>query len=384
LSLFSNLLDILLQKRGSVNRLSLLTVISFAISISIFLTFVEVSAGPIGENLLDNPGFELGLDLWTTDIGALRSSDPLPHSGLYYLIGGFNNSYSLTTQRVDLLSKGFTVTELDSGLYYVNFGGWQSGWHEQQDSGMIQILFEDSPGSVILQEDLGWFYSNNTWTLKQGSIAIPVDTRYIVFAFHSKRYESNHNDGYLDDAYLKINTVPEPSVTQEVPILTGIWEGVLTATQSNCLDVEYNGDFQGSVTLTIESQDGQNFSGRYTVFFSGVNSGIREEGIVEGTISAEGNIEAAISFQNFFGNLLDTNGKATAQGNLTNDTINLSYNFHDYIDPATGIGDTCSGNGQITVIQNGDTQNPAVPATNTTPISGGGGGGGGCFIRTAR
>ena len=168
-------------------------------------------AASLNVNLLINPGFESGLTGWTTDNhGTLRSSDPLPHSGNYYLMGSDRAQYCSTSQIVDLLSCGFTTSDLDEGALLINYGGWQSGYKDQTDSGKIMITLKNTDNTVLESQDLGWFYSNSTWTLLEGELALNPGTRYIEFKFDSIRYNFTHNDGYLDDAFLKLNPVPIP------------------------------------------------------------------------------------------------------------------------------------------------------------------------------
>lgn len=53
--------------------------------------------------------------------------------------------------------------------------------------------------------DLGWFYSNMTWTLKEGTLSLPPATRQITFGFYARRASGSNNDGYLDDAFLFVS-----------------------------------------------------------------------------------------------------------------------------------------------------------------------------------
>ncbi|MCI5118383.1 MAG: hypothetical protein D3913_10590 [Candidatus Electrothrix sp. LOE1_4_5] len=152
-------------------------------------------------NLLDNPGFESGLDDWITD-NAIWTNDPPPHSGINYL-GGKSAATTNSYQVVDLAAKGFTVENIDSGALTARFGGWQSGFETQEDRGKIEITFSNG-SSDLGSFDLGWFYSNHTWTLKENTVAVPTGTRFVTYHFYSERTEGNHNDGYLDDAFLII------------------------------------------------------------------------------------------------------------------------------------------------------------------------------------
>jgi Ca2+-binding RTX toxin-like protein len=160
----------------------------------------------LGINLLANSGFEQGLDFWTTDHALIRSTDPSPYAGAAYLFGADDGSAtSYTYQTLDLSATGFTVSEIASGSLVVKYGGWQSGWHYQTDSGKIEIIVTDSSSSVLYKADLDWFYSDNTWTLMQGSFALPTAAAQITFGFHAQRYSGWNTDGYLDDAFLVVN-----------------------------------------------------------------------------------------------------------------------------------------------------------------------------------
>lgn len=173
------------------------------------LTCSIVNAAPFDINLLINPGFENNLNGWTTDNATIRTVDPSPHSGISFLFGGNGGrSTSYTYQIVDLMTQGFLPAEIDSGNVNVHYGGWQSGWHTQRDSGKIEIIALDAGKVEISRHDLGWFYSNNTWTLKQGVQLIQANTRYIRFGFYAQRFAGSNNDGYLDDAYLKVTAPP--------------------------------------------------------------------------------------------------------------------------------------------------------------------------------
>jgi len=167
----------------------------------------SLSATPIDTNLLTNPGFELNLSGWSTDYGSIRTSNPLPHGGMNYLMGG-NRTTSYTSQNIDLLAAGFTETQLDSGVLSADYGGWQSGWSTQTDSGKIEIKFKDTGGGVLSTHDLGWFYSNHTWVLHEDSEALPTGTRSITYGFHAIRHQGTNNDAFLDDTFLILT--PEP------------------------------------------------------------------------------------------------------------------------------------------------------------------------------
>jgi len=173
-----------------------------------------VVSSPLETNLLQNPGFELGLFAWTTDHGAIRQAGPSPHGGTNYLMGANDGaSQSYTYQNVDLIAAGFAAEELDSASLAVQFGGYQAGWSTQTDRGRIEIIVTDG-STELARADLGWFYSNYTWFLKEGTIRLPPGARIITYGFYAVRYAGSNNDGYLDDAFLELRSALElPRIT---------------------------------------------------------------------------------------------------------------------------------------------------------------------------
>lgn len=156
-------------------------------------------------NLLKNPGFEERLAYWTTDYATTRAYDPAPHSGSWYLFGSEGlSSTSYTYQTISVLTSGFTPSDVSSSSLMVEYGGWQSGWHYQSDSGKIEAIVKDNKGTELYLENLGWTHSNNTWLPMEGSFNLPSGASTITFGFYAKKYSGWNNDGYLDDAFLRI------------------------------------------------------------------------------------------------------------------------------------------------------------------------------------
>ena len=138
-------------------------------------------------NLLKDGGFEAGLVEWETDHATTRSRDPLPHHGSKYLFGSIDGSRaSYTNQQIDLVGRGFPEDKIDTGALSIDFGGWQAGFEEQRDSGSIEVIMKDSSKAELARKDLGWFYSNHRWVLKEGSAKIVTGTRFIEYGFHAK------------------------------------------------------------------------------------------------------------------------------------------------------------------------------------------------------
>lgn len=181
--------------------------------------WVQSVAGEIAEtNLLHNSGFESGIAEWTTDNGVIRNHDPAPHTGSYYLFGANNGSdTSYTYQIIGLIDAGFTPTELDSTPLEVHFGGYQSGWDTQHDSGKIEIIVTDGTNELT-RADSGWFYSNHTWILREGTIDLPTGARFITFGFHADKKDGSDTDAFLDDAFLEIKQTLMPTSIIEVTL----------------------------------------------------------------------------------------------------------------------------------------------------------------------
>ena len=189
------------------------------------LTFVALSVGVISAhatvaNLLENPGFESGLDAWQhTARASIRLADPAPYEGSKYVFGDSTASFSVW-QDVDLLAAGYTATQIDDGLLAATFGGFQSGWHTQHDYGQISLSFLDGQLQELGSTALPTFFSNNTWVEQTGSAMLLEGTRTLRYKFVGTRVAGSNNDGYLDAAYLTVSAVPEPE--SAAMLLTGL------------------------------------------------------------------------------------------------------------------------------------------------------------------
>ena len=195
------------------------------VSVSVFLVAVLLLGSSVisygltfGDNLLVNGGFENGLGGWTSDYGYQRSANPSAHGGNSYL--GNKSDKSLTYQVVDLINLGFYAYDLDASSISVLLGGWQAGYQNQTDRGMIEYYFYSSYTDEENYEDvysgsLGWVSTDSTWEDKFLTMILPANTRFIGFNFVSVRGEGTNNDGYLDDAYIVLSRAatpaPEPS-----------------------------------------------------------------------------------------------------------------------------------------------------------------------------
>jgi hypothetical protein len=95
-------------------------------------TFFETFQSQYSENLLFNPGAELGTNGWTVSEGYMESLPAYecdgiePYAGYYYfIVGALCNtvSYSESCQSIDLSDYRDCIEE---GLAYVQYSGWSS------------------------------------------------------------------------------------------------------------------------------------------------------------------------------------------------------------------------------------------------------------------
>jgi len=171
----------------------------------------------VNANLISNPGFESDFDNWTRTVGAeIRIWDPVAFEGNQYLYGQNTNAFSVW-QDIDLFSHGYTAQQVNSGEYSVAFGGMQSGWGTQEDSGTISIHLFNEEMTELGSSSLGAFFSNHTWVSRMGTTDLLTDTRYIQYRFEGVRVEGSNTDAFLDAAYLDVQAVTA------VPVPGAIW-----------------------------------------------------------------------------------------------------------------------------------------------------------------
>lgn len=162
-------------------------------------------------NVLQNPGFESGLDAWQTSAGsAVYTSDPsMPRSGLASVRGVEPNSGSLGRLFQDLTSllvvgeqytiSGWIKTQdvaggggASFGLHYVN-----ANWATPAD-GHVKLL-----GLVTGSRD--WtFFQSSSFTLP----AMPPSSSSLCFALD---FSASSGTAWFDDLDLSGPVVPEPA-----------------------------------------------------------------------------------------------------------------------------------------------------------------------------
>ena len=174
-------------------------------------------------NLISNPGFEIGnggdtlISGWqSSGNAAIRNIDPSPYEGNNYIYGWKTPQFAIW-QDIDLLGSGFSSSAIDTGNLDIVFGGWQSGW-SNNDEGQISIYLFDASMTGIGVTSLLAFTSDHLWIEQSGTTDLLSGTRYIRYQFTGTRIGETtnsvppktniNNDAYLDAAYLQIVPVP--------------------------------------------------------------------------------------------------------------------------------------------------------------------------------
>ena len=150
------------------------------------ITF-ETGESQYSDNLLFNPGAEIGTEGWTVSEGYMESLPEYecdgvePHSGDYYfIVGALCNtvSYSEAYQNIDLNEFSHCI---DNNQSYLDYGGYLSNWGGS-DHPEISIQFIDENENVIEQlNNIGTF--NAYWTFISNNSVIPENTKYVKMIF---------------------------------------------------------------------------------------------------------------------------------------------------------------------------------------------------------
>jgi len=171
------------------------------------LTF-QTSESQYTDNLLLNPGGELGTDHWIVATGYMESLEAYlcdgiePYSGDYYfIVGALCNtaSYSEAYQEIDLSAY---IDCIDQELAYADYGGYLSDWGGDDHPEMTIAFIDENGNEINRAETLGTY--NAFWTLLSSDYQIPIGTRSIQMILMGTRYAGDDNDSYFDDLFLKV------------------------------------------------------------------------------------------------------------------------------------------------------------------------------------
>ena len=168
----------------------------------------ETGESQYSENMLINPGAELGTLGWVVTEGYMESLEAYtcdgiePHTGDYYfIVGALCNTvnYSEAYQEIDVSQYTDCINQ---NFAYVNYGGYLSDWGGS-DYPEMTVAFIDEDGNQISQlEPFGTY--NSFWTLFSEEYLIPAGTQSIQIILMGTRYAGDDNDSYFDDLFLRI------------------------------------------------------------------------------------------------------------------------------------------------------------------------------------
>ncbi len=156
-------------------------------------------------NLLSNPSFENDFSNWTVSPSAsVRTANPAPIDGAKYASGD-SNPTSILRQDIDLLTKGFTGSQLDSGELAVHFGARvRSGAESPRDEGSLTLSFLNGSGNVIQSRQVNANNTSDRWELIGGRSTLPLGTRTIRFEYTLTKRTGATTDAYLDRTFVTV------------------------------------------------------------------------------------------------------------------------------------------------------------------------------------
>lgn len=158
---------------------------------------------------LTNPGAEAGdASGWMDEVGglAVRTTDPAPHSGSYYFMGG-TNLQTIARQRISLEDlTGLTEEELDESTMWARSDWWQSSFDGASDPGSVGLRFAASGGESVVERYAGIATTDpsHTWLPRGAALAKPLNARSVDALIRADRSAGTNNDAYFDDISLVV------------------------------------------------------------------------------------------------------------------------------------------------------------------------------------
>lgn len=162
----------------------------------------------ITSNLILNPGAESGITNWTGDIESIPSGGcggvPTAFQGAnLFAVGGVcanEQAIGLASQDLDVSAH---AVQIDTGNYFVEFSGYLRGFSNNNDLPEMYVECLDASNmllgtSPIISNDRG------VWSLKTGSMSIPISTRTIRAFLKGTRLGGTDNDSYFDDISVRL------------------------------------------------------------------------------------------------------------------------------------------------------------------------------------
>lgn len=165
------------------------------------------SSSPYGRELVSNGSFEVGFAIWAQNSGgpctvAASDSSVTAPAGSYYLYGGSSSDPTdcQAYQELDLLSQGFSETELDRGDLYLEAEVWLANEYDEgtfDDQSWLQLWYLDESGEVLssLRTLIG---GDDDWRLRRTAGLVPAGTRTVRVEVNGRQHTDGDNDAAVD------------------------------------------------------------------------------------------------------------------------------------------------------------------------------------------
>ncbi|TAK78891.1 MAG: hypothetical protein EPO12_11675, partial [Aquabacterium sp.] len=164
---------------------------------------LDQSVPPYYNNLITNAGFENGTTGWTVNLGgAVKTSAPAAYLGSQYFNAG-NIEQGFAQQSINLLTAGFSITQIDSGLLDLAFGGRVRAAAEvPRDAGSVSLIFLDAQGNEIRRQTVQAQNTADRWELVGDRVTAPVGARFAVLRFDADRNSGGSADVWFDNGFV--------------------------------------------------------------------------------------------------------------------------------------------------------------------------------------
>ncbi|MCB1092234.1 MAG: right-handed parallel beta-helix repeat-containing protein, partial [Verrucomicrobiae bacterium] len=160
-------------------------------------------------NLLSNSSFESGITGWSTNGSA--SSVGNPNAWLdAFTYGSGVDRLAWAEQTINLITAGFTTTELDNGTLAAIFGGRArvtNGGPQLVNSFSIILTFLDGGSGVLDTATAQFTVSGDRWELAGDRVALPTGVREIRFRFDADLDVNALAEASFDGAFLEIRAI---------------------------------------------------------------------------------------------------------------------------------------------------------------------------------
>ena len=188
---------------------------------SVMIEIVELPDLPNESAYLSDNSFERG-DGWSFD-GCARIQERqgmIPQDGEWMIFG--QQDECLLTQRVDLLSTGYSSQHIDASRLRVHVGGYlaNSGEDDDYDDQVrLRVIFLDNDDAELGMLD-SLFAGVDYWIYRDAQRMIPIGTRHLKVQVWADWRADQWNDSFADNLSLRIEqAAPAEPLLMKEPML---------------------------------------------------------------------------------------------------------------------------------------------------------------------